>query len=80
VDSANHAGIDTSLGYPGFDVNVFTVMLPRYRERMRDDANSPKDRLQRVAALGVLYRWEGEQLRRAGDNGKPPKNDEAKLH
>jgi hypothetical protein len=80
VDSANHAGIDTSVGYPGFDVSVFTIMMPKYGYRMRDEANNLKDRLQRVAVLGALYHWEADQIRKAGDITKPPKSAEAKLY
>jgi hypothetical protein len=78
VDAANHAGLDTSVGYPGFNVAVFTAMLPKYRDRMCDEANRLKDRLQRVAALAVVYRWDVEQIRKSGGRDKPSKGQVAK--
>jgi hypothetical protein len=78
VDAANHAGLDTSVGYPGFNVSVFTVMLPHYHERMSEDASSLKDRLQRVAALAAVYRWDVENLKAAADHSERDKAAKAK--
>ena len=71
VRAANRVPIGTDNGYPGFNVNVFTVLASAHEERVGLAAKSLSDRLQRIASLAAIYEWKAEQLnRQEGDKSR----------
>lgn len=67
VKAANRSDLDTSNGDPGFDSQVFAILMPKDKVRLEQAAQALKDRVQRIISLAAIYRARAEALaRRAG--------------
>lgn len=57
VKVANRSEIDTSLGRPGFDTDIFTFLAPKDEARTESAALAFTDRLRRIIARSKIYHW-----------------------
>jgi hypothetical protein len=62
VAAANESELDTSLGRPGFDVNIFKKLASRDEPRVRLAAESFKDPLRRLLSLTAIDQWTASSI------------------
>jgi len=62
VTAANRSDADTEEGTVGFDVSVFKDLAPKSELRVRQSAESLKDRLRQIMALAAVYQWKAAAL------------------
>jgi hypothetical protein len=62
VNVANRSEVDTSLGRPGFDSDIFTILAPKDEARTEVAALAFKDRLRRIVSRARVYQWRVSQL------------------
>jgi hypothetical protein len=62
VKVANRSEVDTSLGRPGFDSDIFTILAPKDEARTEVAALAFKDRLRRIVSRARVYQWRVSQL------------------
>lgn len=62
VKVANRSEVDTSLGRPGFDTDIFSILAPKDEARTEVAALAFSDRLRRIVSRSKIYRWRISQL------------------
>jgi hypothetical protein len=70
VMAANQNDASTEEGDVGLDVSVFKDLSPKSELRVRQAAESLKDRLRQIAALAAIYQWKAEELTKKEKAGR----------
>lgn len=62
VKAANRSDQDTDDGRTNLYLETFTLLAPQGETRVRQSAENLKDRLRRINALAIIYRWKAQEL------------------
>ncbi|MGI9106732.1 MAG: hypothetical protein ACR2G4_10845 [Pyrinomonadaceae bacterium] len=65
VAAANASGMETGQGRTGLELEVFRKLAVRNEVRVRQTAESFKDRLRQIVALAAIYQWKAAELAKA---------------
>lgn len=74
VRAANSSAQDTGDGRTNLYLAAFALLAPKDEARVRQNADSLKDRLKRISVLAVIYRWKAQELTKLT---KPPVTKQA---
>jgi hypothetical protein len=65
ITVTNAGSPDTEQGQTGLDTSLFGMLAAKNEVRIRQSASALKDRLQRIAALAEIYKWQAKELSKA---------------
>jgi hypothetical protein len=65
VAATNAGSPETEQGQTGLDTELFAILAAKNEVRVRQSASALKDRLQRIAALASIYKWQAKELSKA---------------